>query len=111
MIARTPEELPPLFAQAFNAGDPSDLYEPGAEPQVLTEHLALTQKMTVTTRKVITRGDLALLIVDWRIGDATSTAPDATGTATDLTGTATDVARRGPDGGWRYAIDNPSGVA
>ncbi|MFE9743975.1 YybH family protein [Saccharothrix saharensis] len=97
MIARTPEELPTLFAAAFNEGDPSELYEPGAQPDELVAHLQLTEKMTVVTRKVITRGDLALLIVDWRIGD--------------VTGTATDVARRGPDGGWRYAIDNPSGVA
>lgn len=104
MIARIPEELPPLFAQAFNAGDPSGLYEAGAQPAELAGHLALTQKMTVVTRKVITRNDLALLIVDWRIGDVT-------GTGTDITGTATDVARRGPDGAWRYAIDNPSGIA
>ncbi|QQQ76716.1 DUF4440 domain-containing protein [Saccharothrix sp. 6-C] len=98
MIARTPEELPVLFAQAFNAGDPSGLYEPGArQPAELADHLALTQPMTVVTRKVITRGDLALLIVDWRVGD--------------VTGTATDVARWSPDGGWLYAIDNPSGVA
>ncbi|MFJ6670214.1 YybH family protein [Actinosynnema sp. NPDC091369] len=97
MIARTPEELPTLFAAAFNDGDPSALYEPGAQPDELAGHLQLTEKMTVVTRKVITRGDLALLIVDWSIGD--------------VTGTATDVARRGPDGGWRYAIDNPSGVA
>ena len=97
MIARTPEELPPLFAAAFNDGDPSGLYEVGAQPDELAEHLKLNQKMTVVTRKVVARGDLALLIVDWSIGD--------------ITGTATDVARRGPDGGWRYAIDNPSGVA
>src|SRR5687768_11003747 len=79
MIARTPEELPPLFAQAFNAGDPSELYEAGAQPAELAEHLALTQKMTIVTRKVITRNDLALLIVDWRIGDVTGTATDITG--------------------------------
>ncbi|MCE6996802.1 DUF4440 domain-containing protein [Saccharothrix sp. S26] len=97
MIARNPEELPPLFAAAFNEGDPGDFYEPGAQPAVLGEHLKLTQKLSVVTRKVITRGDLALLIVDWRIGD--------------VTGTATDVARRGHDGGWRYAIDNPFGIA
>ncbi|TQM81658.1 hypothetical protein FHX81_4028 [Saccharothrix saharensis] len=97
MIARTPEELPALFAEAFNEGDPSGLHEPGARPDELDGHLELRDRMTVVTRKVITRGDLALLIVDWSIGD--------------VTGTATDVARRGPDGGWRYAIDNPSGVA
>ncbi|MFI9008920.1 YybH family protein [Actinosynnema sp. NPDC053489] len=96
MIARNPEELPSLFAAAFNDGDPSGCYEPGAQPAELAGHLALTQEMTVVTRKVVTRGDLALLIVDWRIGD--------------VTGMATDVARRGSDGGWRYAIDNPFGV-
>ncbi|MFD1151321.1 YybH family protein [Saccharothrix hoggarensis] len=97
MIARTPDELPALFAEAFNAGDPSALYEPGAEPDELAGHLALGAPMTVRLRKVVARGDLALLVVDWRVGDET--------------GTATDVARRGPDGGWRYVIDNPSGVA
>lgn len=97
MIARTPDELPGLFAEAFNAGDPTALYEPGAQPAELVGHLALDREMTVDVRKVITRGDLALLIVDWRVGDES--------------GTATDVARRGPDGGWRYVIDNPSGLA
>jgi hypothetical protein len=109
MIANTPEDLPRLFAEAFNAGDPTALYEPGAQPAELAGHLALGLAMTVNTRKVITRGDLALLIVDWRIGGETGTA-DVTETA-GVTGTATDVARRGPDGGWRYVIDNPTGIA
>ncbi|MBB5807113.1 ketosteroid isomerase-like protein [Saccharothrix ecbatanensis] len=115
MIANTPEDLPRLFAEAFNAGDPTALYESGAQPAELAGHLALGLAMTVNTRKVITRGDLALLIVDWRIGGETGTADvtetaDVTGTA-GVTGTATDVARRGPDGGWRYVIDNPTGIA
>lgn len=97
MIARTPEELPRLFAEAFNAGDPAVYYEPGAQPAELAGHLALGLTMTVHVRKVVSRGDLALLIVDWQVGDES--------------GTATDVARRGADGGWLYAIDNPSGVA
>jgi hypothetical protein len=97
MIARTPDELPGLFAEAFNAGDPTALYEPGAQPAELDGHLALDRELTVDVRKVITRDDLALLIVDWRVGDES--------------GTATDVARRGSDGGWRYVIDNPSGLA
>ncbi|EFL19641.1 predicted protein [Streptomyces sp. C] len=31
------------------------------------------------------------------------------GVPVHVEGTATDVARRGPDGRWRYAIDNPFG--
>lgn len=37
------------------------------------------------------------------------TGPD--GAAVRLAGTATDVARRGPDGLWRYVIDNPFGTS
>jgi ketosteroid isomerase-like protein len=43
-------------------------------------------------------GDIALLIVGWSIAGL------------DAQGTATDVARRGPDGRWRYVIDNPYGT-
>jgi ketosteroid isomerase-like protein len=55
----------------------------------------------VTTRHVYVAGDVALLIVDWSMKSA----------SLDLSGTATDVARRGADGVWRYAIDNPFGTA
>jgi len=57
-------------------------------------------------RHVYVAGDTALLIVDWGI---TGTARG--GHPIDLRGTATDVARRGPDGRWRYLIDNPFGIA
>ncbi|MGW7439121.1 YybH family protein [Streptomyces sp. NPDC054849] len=53
-----------------------------------------------------TAGDIALLIVDWSIE---GTGPD--GAAVRLAGTATDVARRGPDGLWRYVVDNPFGTS
>ncbi|BCJ57119.1 hypothetical protein Jiend_05410 [Micromonospora endophytica] len=46
-----------------------------------------------------------LLIVDWAI-----TGTTADGAPVDLRGTATDVARKGADGFWRYAIDNPWGT-
>ncbi|WP_404800227.1 YybH family protein [Actinomadura algeriensis] len=61
--------------------------------------------MTVRPRHCHTTGDLALLIVDWTIE---GTGPD--GEPVHIRGTATDVARRGNDGYWRYAIDNPFGV-
>ncbi|WP_457027959.1 YybH family protein [Kitasatospora sp. P5_F3] len=57
-------------------------------------------------RHTYTADEIALLVVDWTI---TGTGPD--GSPVDLTGTATDVARRGPDGYWRYLIDNPFGTA
>lgn len=60
----------------------------------------------VRPRHVYVNGDLALLIVDWTIS---GTGPD--GQPVHVEGTATDVARRGADGFWRYAIDNPLGTA
>ena len=62
--------------------------------------------MNARRRHVYIAGDIALLIVDRSLR---GTAPD--GTAVDLQGTATDVVRRGADGVWRYAIDNPFGTA
>ncbi len=60
----------------------------------------------VSPRHVYRNGDLALLIVDWIID---GTGRD--GQPVRVEGTATDVARRGSDGRWRYAIDNPFGTA
>ncbi|MGI8722918.1 MAG: YybH family protein [Geodermatophilaceae bacterium] len=60
----------------------------------------------VRPRHVYVADDIALLIVDWTID---GTGPD--GTPVHLQGTATDVARRGPQGTWRYIIDNPFGTA
>jgi ketosteroid isomerase-like protein len=48
--------------------------------------------------------DIALLVVDWAM-----TGPDGDGGRTRIEGAATDVVRRGPDGKWRYVIDNPFG--
>ncbi|MFJ8849212.1 YybH family protein [Streptomyces sp. NPDC102437] len=56
-------------------------------------------------RHVYRNGALALLVVDWAI-DGT----DRDGKTVHVEGTATDVARRGPDGRRRYAIDNPFGL-
>ncbi|OLF15179.1 YybH family protein [Actinophytocola xanthii] len=102
--------LPHDFAAAFNTFDLTEVlrhYEPGAvfvdrpghaaDPAANQRMLDLRTPLSVRPRHVFPAGDLALLIVDWRIGD--------------LTGTATDVARRGEDGRWRYAIDNPFGVS
>lgn len=123
-LARSAAELPASFAGAFNTGRLEAalaMYEPdailvvgdGRRPTggsslaaALDEYLRLGPPITVAVRKVFENGDLALLIVDWKIA---GTPPD--GRTVDLSGTATDVARRGADGHWRYAIDNPFGAA
>ncbi|MGA6168193.1 YybH family protein [Amycolatopsis magusensis] len=106
---------PFVFADAFNSGD-SDLVEQVYEPDAVfvrrdgtsvtgderrranEEFLRLGLPITVRPRRVDVAGDLALLIVDWTVGDS-------------ISGTATDVARRGADGLWRYVIDNPFGAS
>ncbi|MEV5710545.1 DUF4440 domain-containing protein [Actinoallomurus sp. NPDC052274] len=122
-LAERPEDVPLVFAERFNSGDPdavAEVYETGAvfvpesgAPVTGAEvhaanarFLALGLPITVRPRHVHTTGDLALLIVDWTIEGT-----DPGGRPVRIEGTATDVARRGPDGHWRYAIDSPFGVA
>lgn len=101
--------FPHEFAAAFNTFDLTEVercYAPGGVfvarpgspegPAANQRMLDLRQPLEVRPRHAYEVGDLALLIVDWRLGD--------------VTGTATDVARRGADGRWRYVIDNPFGT-
>lgn len=121
--ATSPEQLPQVFAAAFNSGDPEAIervYEPegllisppgsplrGEARRDANATLAgLGVPIEVTPRQVYLHGDLALLVVDWSLS---GTARD--GSRVDVHATATDVARRGPDGLWRYAIDNPFGTS
>lgn len=70
----------------------------------LEKYFSLGLQMSITQRHMFVTGDTALLILDWSyIG----TAKD--GTEINMAATATDIARRGPDGFWRYLIDNPFG--
>ncbi|MCP2333993.1 YybH family protein [Actinoalloteichus caeruleus] len=122
-LTTDPARHPEVFASAFNTGDVDILeqvYEPGAlfVPQPGTavtgkarrlanaEFLELGLPITVSPRHVYALDDVALLIVDFVIA---GTARH--GGSVRIEGTATDVARRGADGYWRYAIDNPFGVA
>jgi ketosteroid isomerase-like protein len=109
-----PVSVAHAFAAAFNAKDAEavdDVYEPGGlfipEPGTIVtgnarreanqRFLHLGLPIDVKPRHVYEHDGLALLIVDWTIGDTK--------------GTATDVARKGADGRWRYVIDNPFGTA
>ena len=57
-------------------------------------------------RHVFVAGDLAQIVLDWSID---GTGPD--GGHVHLEGSASDVVHRGPDGRWRYVIDNALGTA
>lgn len=118
-----PESLVAAFLAAFAAGDADrldEVYEadavlvprPGApvtgpdRPAANRHLLGFGLPMQAAVRHVYQVGDLALLVVDWSLRGRTRD-----GVPVDLAGTATDVARRGPDGTWRYVIDNPMGTA
>ncbi|MDT0442872.1 YybH family protein [Streptomyces johnsoniae] len=121
--ATEPEQHPAVFAASFGTGSTeavTRLYEPGAvlvprpgEPvtgdglaRSTADVLGLGLPIEVRPRHTYVSGDIALLIVDWVI-EGTGPA----GEPVHVEGTATDVARRGPDGTWRYVIDNPFGTA
>ncbi|MGW2701868.1 YybH family protein [Streptomyces sp. NPDC001340] len=114
---------PHVFAAAFNSLRPEALAQVYSEDAVFVprpgdrvtgaelvaanaEFQSLGLPIRVSPRHTYVSGDTALLIVDWVIDGR---RPD--GEYVHLEGTATDVARRGPDGLWRYVIDNPFGTA
>lgn len=109
-----PVSVAHAFADAFNAGnahavdavyEPGGLFvpEPGHTVTGAARHAAnqrfldLGLPIDLKPRHVYEHDGIALLIVDWTIGE--------------VRGTATDVARRGADGRWRYVIDNPFGIS
>ncbi|MCX4779722.1 YybH family protein [Streptomyces sp. NBC_01264] len=117
-----PAELPAVFEAAFNSGELASvdrLFAPGAvfvtrPGEAVTEDarraanaqfLGLGVPIALTLRHTYVCDDIALLIGDFVIS---GTGPD--GSPVHQEGSATDVARRGPDGRWRYVIDNPSGI-
>ncbi len=123
MPARTPEELSRLFAKALSAHDLEALmalFEPEATliPQpgqvvtgteaireALSGFLALKPKFESEFKKAFQVGEIALLFSDW-----TLSATDPDGNAIEMAGRTTDVARRQPDGSWRFVIDDPYGT-
>lgn len=119
MPATEPAELHTLFTAAINGRDADALlalYEPAglavhldgstcegeaALREMIDELLATIEHIDGETRKVIVAGDIALTSATWR---ARLAGPDdATGE-----GTTAEVARRQPDGTWRWVIDDPA---
>jgi ketosteroid isomerase-like protein len=110
-------EMTALYVRAMNAGDVDavlSLYTEDAvsawdpdkplsgveHAEAVREFMAQNPTMRAQLKESYVTGDTALLVVDWSF-DMENGEP--------LSGTGLDVLRKGPDGKWRYAIDNPFG--
>ncbi len=120
MTARDPQQLAHLFAERASAGDLDgviDLYEEGAAllgpdgehaagASAIRERLqsllaASPQIEPAGSQQVVMASDVALLVNRWQM---TFGGDDR---APTVEGSSTEVARRQPDGSWRYVIDHP----
>lgn len=119
MPIQHPDQLHDLFFALANAHDLDgimEMYEPtcvgvdlegnivngAAEMRAfLAGFLSVLKKIEGSTRKLILRGDTALLSSEWRAVIAT---PEGEVSAR---GTSAEVLRRQPDGSWRVIVDDP----
>ncbi|MGP4052524.1 YybH family protein [Streptomyces sp. 2A115] len=109
------------YVEAFNSGDAAavdllytddavSVWEKGKpvggqeRRDGLAAFLAQKPVMKTTILESYVTGDTALLVVDWAI--EVTAAP---GGPEHHKGIGLDVLRRGGDGKWRFAIDNPHG--
>jgi uncharacterized protein (TIGR02246 family) len=123
-VCHSPEQVPAAFDAALNAGDLDAVLgvfsnvatmrmtddevvqeDRTALRGTLAQLLALRPRIRNVARRVLTSGDIALVLMDWTL---TVTLPD--GGTREERGTATQVMERGRDGGWRLRISNPLGV-
>ena len=70
--------------------------------KALDSYLALQPKIDFQITRVVQAGDIALLRSAWQL---TGTGPD--GSPLQMAHESTDVARRQPDGSWKFVIDHP----
>jgi len=124
MIARTPQLAVEMADEAFNRGDLDGMlafYEDGAVMlfgpgqivagkaalrEALTQLLAMKPVAQHEKTHVIEVGDLALWTSRWSVS---GTGPD--GSPFVQRGTGSVIFRKGADGGWRVAVENPWGSA
>jgi uncharacterized protein (TIGR02246 family) len=122
MKADSPARVIELFAAALTSGDVDGamaLYEhdatfaprPGEEVKgraairsALDRFAALQPRLSGEVTKVMTAGDVALVMNRWQLEGV---QPD--GAPVSLRGHSADVVRRAPDGAWRILIDDPWG--
>ena len=122
MTPESPEQVIERFASALSRGDldgamavydPEATLAPRPGEQVtgleairaaLEQFAALKPSLTGDITKILTAGDVALVMNRWRL---TGAQPD--GTPVEMSGHSADVLRRNADGGWRVLIDDPWG--
>jgi ketosteroid isomerase-like protein len=120
MAATQPDQIIKLFAEHFNAGDVEalgSLYEadaviladPSQAPvsgvpaikEALQAFVAMGGSLTILASTGLTSGDIALTHSSWRLDPASGDPLEAM---------SAEVARRQPDGSWKYVVDNPWGA-
>ncbi|MFF4160877.1 YybH family protein [Streptomyces sp. NPDC001678] len=123
-VVTDPATLPILFQDALNAGDVDGvlaLFAPGAGMRTVAgEHIAGAEalraeiggtvaargRLTNVKRHTLIGAETALLVTDWTLE---IDGPD--GERIAPTGTTANIARRDADGGWRFTLLNPLGIA
>jgi ketosteroid isomerase-like protein len=121
VAAPEPKDLNRLFAERANVGDLDgllELYEPEARfvgpnggdaaggaaiRERLASLLAMRPRIVSSDVREVSAGDIALLSGNWRM----SFGHDG-GARAEIAGAGIEVARRQPDGSWRYVIDDPA---
>jgi ketosteroid isomerase-like protein len=73
--------------------------------EALLGFLALKLPISLERKRVLAKGEVALVSSTWSISGA---GPD--GSAVNLGGNTTEVVRRQSDGSWRYVIDDPFSI-
>lgn len=120
MTVKTPEDIDPAFAEAFNAGNGEGvlaLYTPDAAfvvpsgevvvgPAAIGEalggFLAMKPTIDLRTERILRTGDTALVYSSWTV---TGTAAD--GSPVEMTGNSVVVVQEQEDGTWKFVIDDP----
>ncbi|CAD6537958.1 alpha/beta fold hydrolase [Paraburkholderia sabiae] len=124
VVCNSPADVPAAFDAAMNAGDLDALLRvfsnnatmrmtngdvaqesPGDLRRSLAHLLAMRPHIRNTVRRVLSSGEIALVLLDW-----TLSIPRPDGQKHVEQGAAAQVLEKGRDGGWRLRISNPLGL-
>lgn len=119
MSAKTPEQVNELLIEYLSEGNVDaavELYEDDASfvtaegtvtgktaiREILEGFTSLKPRFQIRPKPAVQNGNLGLTGNHWSL-----TGTDADGQPIELSGSSYEVVRRGPDGNWRFLIDNP----